>query len=257
MSRINHVYKILLSTWKNYSLTTPHAIILAAFIISGGIIVYGAIIADGSRVRPSQVTNPLPYILKNAGIDAKAFAACVAEGDQASTVASSVEDGEVAGVDGTPTTFVIRMENDIPYVVASISGAQPVSFFTQAIKQALNGTSTTELTRFLGRPINNTEIEGGKMVSNVYVVEYSDTECPFCIRLHNTMKQIRTDYAGQISFVYRNFPLTSIHRHAQKEAEMISCVHVLGGEKAMYSFIDALFSYKMQNNSGYIPTESN
>ena len=34
---------------------------------------------------------------------------------------------------------------------------------------------------------------------------------------------------------------------------MISCVGKLGGSKAYYPFIDAIFDYKINNNAPYIP----
>ena len=125
--------------------------------------------------------------------------------------------------------------------------------FRGAIEQAINLTDVKKLNKFTGRAIDKNDLQEVTNPTKVYVIEYSDAECPFCTRLHPTLKKIRTDYAGKISFVYRNFPLVQIHQHAQKEAEMISCIGKLGGTKAYYPFIDAIFDYKIQNNAPYIP----
>ncbi|HJX61707.1 MAG TPA: DsbA family protein [Dehalococcoidia bacterium] len=58
----------------------------------------------------------------------------------------------------------------------------------------------------------------------VIVVEFSDYQCPFCKRFYDeTLPQIQATYEGQVRFVYRDFPLTSIHPLAQKAAEASEC----------------------------------
>ncbi len=123
------------------------------------------------------------------------------------------------------------------------------------ISQSTPGTQTTS---FTGKPIDGTDYVEGKTNSKVVVVEYSDPECPYCISLHPTMKQLRTDYGDKIAFVYRHFPLTQIHPHAYDEAKAIACAGTLGGKEKYYEYIDALFGYKaplqtQQNPSPQLP----
>lgn len=236
---------------KGFTLTTPIAIIFAAIIIAGGLMGYGFITTNGGS--NSSASDPLPAILKSVKVNKKEFIKCVDSGERAQIVTDSINDGVKAGVNGTPSTFILREEAGVFYVVNNISGAQDELIFRQSIEQATNLTDFKKLQKFNGKIIDQTELQEVTNPTKVYVVEYSDAECPFCTRLHPTMKKIRTDYAGKISFVYRNFPLTQIHQHAQKEAEMFSCVGKLGGAKAYYPFIDAIFDYKIKNNAPYIP----
>lgn len=53
-----------------------------------------------------------------------------------------------------------------------------------------------------------------KGTGSVEVVEFSDYQCPACAAVHDPLKQILTKFEGKISFVYRHFPLTSIHKNA-------------------------------------------
>ena len=48
----------------------------------------------------------------------------------------------------------------------------------------------------------------------VTVVEFSDFQCPACASVSEPLKEILKKYEGKVSFVYRHFPLTSIHKNA-------------------------------------------
>ena len=64
----------------------------------------------------------------------------------------------------------------------------------------------------------------GPVDAPVTIIEFSDYQCPYCKRFHDeTLPQIQAIYEGQVRFVYRDFPLTSIHPHAQKAAEASEC----------------------------------
>lgn len=83
----------------------------------------------------------------------------------------------------------------------------------------------------------------GNRNATVTVVEFSDFECPFCGRFSETVKQIRKAYSpDQVTFVYLDFPLTSIHDQAQPAAIAAQCVADLAGDDAFYQYHDALFT---------------
>lgn len=84
----------------------------------------------------------------------------------------------------------------------------------------------------------------------VKIVEFSDTECPFCKRFHSTMKQAIEEYGknGQVAWVYRHFPLDAIHPKARKEAEAAECANELGGNDKFFAYLDRLFEVTPSNN---------
>ncbi len=90
----------------------------------------------------------------------------------------------------------------------------------------------------------------------VKIVEYSDTECPFCKRFHDTMKQVMDEYgkSGKVAWVYRQFPLTQLHPKAPKEAEATECANELGGNDAFWKYTDRLYEVTPSNN-GLDPAE--
>jgi len=54
----------------------------------------------------------------------------------------------------------------------------------------------------------------------VTLVEYGDFECPHCGRAYPIVKEIQRSMGEELRFVYRHFPLTRIHQHAEHAAEM-------------------------------------
>jgi protein-disulfide isomerase len=58
----------------------------------------------------------------------------------------------------------------------------------------------------------------GQANSKVLFVEYGDYQCPGCGGLYPTLKTITEKYQGQIAFVFRNFPITTLHPNARVAA---------------------------------------
>ena len=73
------------------------------------------------------------------------------------------------------------------------------------------------------------------------IVEFSDFQCSFCARFRQqTFDQIKKEYvdAGKVKFVYRDFPLSSIHPMAQKAAEAAECADDQG---KFWEYHDVIF----------------
>jgi len=88
----------------------------------------------------------------------------------------------------------------------------------------------------------------GKKNAKVSVVEYSDTECPFCKRFHPTMQRLIEEYPNDVNWVYRHFPLTSLHSKAIKEAEATECAGELAGNDGFWKYIDRLYEITPSND---------
>lgn len=88
---------------------------------------------------------------------------------------------------------------------------------------------------------NKDWIRGDKN-AKISIIEFSDIDCPFCTRHHDTMNQLIEKYDGQINWVYRHFPLTSLHPEAFKKAEAAECVGELGGNDKFWEYLDKLFA---------------
>ena len=51
------------------------------------------------------------------------------------------------------------------------------------------------------------------------LLEYGDYECPHCGRAHVIVKRIQKRFKGKIRFIFRHFPLSTMHPHAEMAAE--------------------------------------
>jgi len=59
----------------------------------------------------------------------------------------------------------------------------------------------------------------GSADARVTLVEYGDYECPYCGEAYPIVKDIQERMGDQLRFVFRNFPITTSHPHAEHAAE--------------------------------------
>lgn len=78
----------------------------------------------------------------------------------------------------------------------------------------------------------------GPRTAPVTLVEYGDYECPHCGRAHFILQDLMSQAGNQVRLVYRNFPLTEVHPHAQQAAE---AAEAAGVQDRFWEMHDALF----------------
>ena len=74
------------------------------------------------------------------------------------------------------------------------------------------------------------------------LVEFSDFECPFCLRAHQTLGEVFKTYGDRIKFVYRHFPLQN-HPNARPAAEASACA---AEQDKFWPYHDRLFANPTQ-----------
>ena len=77
-------------------------------------------------------------------------------------------------------------------------------------------------TYFQGRltmPVGARDHVRGAASAPITLVEYGDYQCPFCGEAKPVVDEVRRRLGARLRFVFRNFPLTEVHPHAEHAAE--------------------------------------
>tara|TARA_Y100001937_G_scaffold61180_3_gene83783 strand:+ start:57927 stop:58826 length:900 start_codon:yes stop_codon:yes gene_type:complete len=80
----------------------------------------------------------------------------------------------------------------------------------------------------------------GNPEAKVTVVEFSDFDCPYCVRIQPTAQKIREKYGDRIKWVFKDFPLNQIHPEAMGRHVAANCVRKLEPDK-YWDFFDTMF----------------
>lgn len=121
----------------------------------------------------------------------------------------------------------------------------PANLAAQAIEQSKNI-----------RPIDETDHILGNPQAKLILVEYSDTECPFCKEFHKTLKTLMSEYGdkSELAWVYRHYPILELHPKAGKESQATECANELGGNGKFWEYINRLYEITPSDN-GLDPAE--
>ncbi|WP_432470561.1 DsbA family protein [Amphritea sp. HPY] len=91
----------------------------------------------------------------------------------------------------------------------------------------------------------------GNPEASISLIEYSDFECPYCKRFHQTVKNLIDLFDGQVNWVYRHYPLSFHNPGAQKQAEAAECAYEQGGDEAFWRYTDAIYQRTQSGGKGF------
>jgi len=69
------------------------------------------------------------------------------------------------------------------------------------------------------------------------LVEYGDYECPDCGRLYVILRDLQRDSDSRLRIVFRHYPLSGVHRHAQQAAEAAEAAGAQGKFWEMHTLL--------------------
>jgi protein-disulfide isomerase len=175
-------------------------------------------------------------------LDTEEYADCMVSGRFDSAIENNVNEARALGVDGTPFFFV----DGYP-----LSGARPTEHFQIAVELAEEGRLAEAFApppqaepQPPSGPVEVTIGDAyvlGDIDAPVTIVEFTDFQCPFCSRHYQqTFPQIIDSYVneGLVRYVFKDFPLNSIHPQAFAAAEAARCA---GDQDAFLEMHNLLF----------------
>jgi protein-disulfide isomerase len=89
--------------------------------------------------------------------------------------------------------------------------------------------STTRWEAVLTTPVSEDRDHiQGSADAEVTLVQYGDYECPYCGAAYPIIKDVQARMGEKLRFVFRNFPITTAHPHAEQAAEAAEAAAVQG-----------------------------
>src|SRR6266850_7898259 len=82
----------------------------------------------------------------------------------------------------------------------------------------------------------------GPIDAPIVLVEYGDYECPYCGEAHPIVEELIDTLGSDLRFVFRHFPMTQIHPHAEDAAEAAESA---GAHRKFWEMHDVLFENQL------------
>ncbi len=128
------------------------------------------------------------------------------------------------------------------YVVGGETAEPKEVIIRETVQNSPQNPTTQE--QFGPQIITNISLDDDPMKGNpnasITIVEFSDFQCPFCAKFHETtLPQLEQNYisTGKVNFVYRDFPIQSIHPNAAPAALASECADDQGKFWEMHDMI--------------------
>jgi len=91
-------------------------------------------------------------------------------------------------------------------------------------------------------PVSDRDHAQGPSTAPVTLVEYGDYECPYCGAAYPIVKRLQERLGDRLRFVFRNFPLTTVHPHAEHAAE---AAEAAGAQGRFWEMHDYLYEHQL------------
>ncbi|AHB40740.1 TPA: hypothetical protein DHW62_01825 [candidate division WWE3 bacterium] len=178
------------------------------------------------------------------GLDSGAFKTCVDNRETKARVEEEEKGGQKAGVSGTPGIFMFDTQTGNSAVIPGAVDSTTMQLFLDNLiagKSTTLGTQEFKLEKVANLvALNDADYVRGDKSARVLLFEYSDYDCPFCKRVHPTLKTLLENNADKVAWIYRQFPLDQLHPTARAKSEAALCAGKLGGNDVFWAFSDAL-----------------
>lgn len=247
---------------------TPGAILLGALVIAaaiwwqpgsdssdaaatpapGGLAESTVPAASPTAARATLLDTFLGYA-RSVGLDEQRLRQCLNDGANVELINSHLQRGNQLGVSGTPTFFINNKK---------LVGAQPTALLLEIVQKELSGSPPTSIDAYSpqlqqlaasnppafailpARPdLSGAQFEGNPN-ARVVIAEFSDFQCPFCLRWNQvTLPEVRKLLGDDVALAFLHFPITQIHPNAGNASLLAICA---GQQGKFWEMHDLLFA---------------
>jgi len=90
-------------------------------------------------------------------------------------------------------------------------------------------------------PVTAEDHVEGPETAPATLVEYGDYECPHCGHAYPIVQRVQKHFGKRLRFVFRNFPLSEVHPHAEHAAEIAEAA---GTHRKFWEMHDMLYAHQ-------------
>jgi protein-disulfide isomerase len=225
----------------------------ASIVVAGLFIAVAILLTKGSASVPKEKT-----LSEQVGVSKGEFTQCLEKSNLQELFDKTNESAEKAmshlpqnqrgtpyivlvGKDGTK----IELRGAIPYddYLPTSEATVKVKGVKSIVDSMIAGKATSDYKGDLIEPNENDHIIGS-LDASVIIVEYSDLECPFCMKFGETAKKIVGESNGQVAWIYRHWIVhsdTTKGQYALPKAAAAECVAEIKGSEAFWKYVDLVF----------------
>ena len=98
----------------------------------------------------------------------------------------------------------------------------------------------TDEADILSQPVSERDHARGAPTAPVTLLMYGAYECPHCVEANKIVKEIESRSGERLRFVFRHFPRTNVHPHAEAAAEVSEAA---GEQGKFWEMHDTLFAH--------------
>lgn len=217
---------------KAFSLKRKHIIVLIIFSVLILTVAFNSIYKMGKQSIDKDI---LLVYAEKLDLNSDNFTFCMKSGKYLENITTDYDLAVHLGISGTPG-FVVNSR--------MFSGAYPYENFSEFLSFEYVNSSDYEYALTLIS--DKDEILGNIESAPIIMVEFSDYACPACRIYHmQTFPKIKEEWIkpGKVAYVFKDFPLTSIHPNAMRAAHATRCAQEQG---KYWEYADMLYENQQE-----------
>jgi protein-disulfide isomerase len=144
----------------------------------------------------------------------------------------------------------------VGFIVIVTAGAIIAGAYSSSTGSSANNASSTFVATTVPA-ITAADWSEGNPNAKVSLVEYGDFECPACGEYAPIIQQLVQNYSSTVQFVFRNFPLYTVHPFAGVSAQAAEAAGLEGGAAKYWAMHDILYAKQDEwsTNSSLTPAQ--